>query len=180
MPREISEEEYAFLHARKQVADFVESIYNDPQLNKEAKRLIKKKYPNVSIPDYDIEEKVISRLDQEKKARDDAEAAARKKQSDEDWRNTRTKTQKDFGFTDDAMKRLEDLMIERNIGDYEAAAVLLASKEPKTSEATADNSRWNHDRQEGFKEIASDPEGWARGEILKAVHADDLSRRGQR
>jgi parvulin-like peptidyl-prolyl isomerase len=180
MPREISDEEYAFLQAKRQTADFVESIYNDPQLNKEAKRLIKKKYPNVQIPDYDIEEKVMSRLDQEKKAREDADAAARKKAEDEQFQSVRSQTQKSFGFTDEAMQRLEQLMIERNIGDYEAAAVLMASKEPKASEPTFDNSRWNHDRQEGFKEIATDPEGWARGEILKAVHADEQTRRGQR
>jgi hypothetical protein len=180
MPREVSDEEYQFLQGRRQVADFVESIYNDPSLNKEAKRLIKRKYPNLQIPDYDIEEKVNTRLDQEKKAREDAEAAVRQKQETETWRERRAETQKTFGFTDDAMKKLEDLMLEKNIGDYEAAAVYLASKEPKQSEPTHDTFRWNHDRQEGFKEIAADPEGWARNQILQAVRADDAARRGQR
>ena len=73
MPRTITDDEYNFLQNKRMTADFVESIYNDPQLNKEAKRLIKRKYPNLSIPDFDIEEKVNARLDSEKKARDDAE-----------------------------------------------------------------------------------------------------------
>ena len=179
MPREISDEEYQFLQGRRQVADFVESIYNDPSLNKDAKRLIKRKYPNLQIPDYDIEEKVNTRLDAEKKARDDAEAATKQKQTDERIAGERTRVKQEFGFTDDAMKRLEDTMVERNIGDYEAAAVYMASKEPKTSEPTFDNFRWNHDRQEGFKEIAADPEGWARSQILNAVRADERRAKGQ-
>ena len=180
MPRQISDEEYAFLQQKRQTAEFVESIYNDPALNQEAKALIKKKYPKLSIPDYDIEQKVTARLDEEKKAREDQEAAAKQQRETAAWKERRAETQKSFGFTDDAMKQLEDLMIERNIGDYEAGAMLLASKQPPTSEPTHDTFRWNHDRQEGFKEIAADPEGWARNELLKAVRADDAARRGQR
>jgi DNA-directed RNA polymerase specialized sigma subunit len=180
MPRQVTDEEYNFLQARRQVADFVESIYNDPTLNKEAKRLIKKKYPALQIPDYDIEEKVERRFDEEKRARDDAEAATRQKQTDERIASQRGQVQKEYGFTDEAMKRLEDLMVERNIGDYEAGAVYMASKEPTPIEPTFDNFRWNHDRQEGFKEIAADPEGWARKEILNAVRADERAAKGQR
>lgn len=178
MPRELSDEEYAFLQGRRQVADFVESIYNDPSLNKEAKRLIKRKYPNLQIPDYDLEEKVTQRLDSEKKAREDAEAATRQQQTDQRIASERERVQKEFGFTPEAMTRLEDLMIEKNIGDYEAAATYMASKEPKPMEPTFDNFRWNHDRQDDFKKIAADPEGWARQEILNAVHADERTRRG--
>src|SRR5580698_1927558 len=58
MPRTISDEEYKYLQDKRMTADFVESIYNDPQLNKEAKRLIKRKYPNLAIPDFDLETKV--------------------------------------------------------------------------------------------------------------------------
>jgi len=62
MPKEVSDEEYAYLMGRKQVADFIEPIYNDPVLSKDAKRLIKKKYPNVKIPDLEIEEMVEKRF----------------------------------------------------------------------------------------------------------------------
>ena len=62
MPRQVSDEEYAFLQNKRMTADFVESIYNDPKLNKEAKRLIKSKYPNLPIPDYDMEQQMERRL----------------------------------------------------------------------------------------------------------------------
>ena len=62
MPREVSDEEYAYLQNRKSVADFSESLYNDPTLNKELKALIKKKYPQVAIPDYDLEQQFNQRF----------------------------------------------------------------------------------------------------------------------
>lgn len=179
MPREVSDEEYNFLQGRRQVADFVESIYNDPTLSKEAKKLIKKKYPNLQIPDYDIEEKVEQRFADEHKARSDQEAATRQAQLDEQIKTSRSTVQKEYGFTDEAMKQLEDLMVQRNIGDYEAGAMLMASKQPKQSEPTFDTFRWNHEKQQGFKEIAADPEGWARQQILDAVTADDRRSREQ-
>jgi hypothetical protein len=179
MPREVTDEEYQFLQGRRQVADFVESIYSDPALNKEAKRLIKKKYPNLAIPDYDIREEVDQRLEAERQARKDAEEAVRRKESDERINSERSRVQKEYGFTEDAMKKLEDMMVERNIGDYEAAATYHASKNPQQSEPTFDTFRWNHDRQDSFKQIAQDPEGWARQEILNAVRADERTRRGQ-
>jgi len=168
MPRQISDEEYGFLKGRQQVADFVESIYNDPILTREAKSLIKKKYPHIQIPDYDIEQKLDARLNKEKADRDAAEEAKRKAADDEKYASLRKKTQSDYGFTDEAMTKLEQMMVERNIGDYEAAAMLMASKEPPSSDPTHDG-HWNHEKQESFAEISNDPEAWGRNEILKAL-----------
>jgi hypothetical protein len=179
MPRELSDEEYNFLQGRRQVADFVESIYNDPQLNKEAKALIKRKYPNLNIPDYDLEDKIDKRFDAEQKSREAQERKTREAAEDARWKEDRERTQKQYGFTDDAMTRLEKMMIEKKIGDYDVAASYMAAKEPSASEPV-DQSRWNHGKQEGFAEISKDPEGWGRGEILKAIYADQQAQRGQR
>lgn len=181
MPREISDDEWNYLQQRRQVADFVESIYNDPQLGKEAKQLIKKKYPNIQIPDFDIEDRVEKRLSAAEQKKKDEEDAARKKAEDERYQSERGRVQKDYGFTDDAMGKLEKLMVERNIGDYEVAASYMASKEPAASEPDNwDHSRWNHDKKENFAEIAKDPEGWGRTEILKAIKNDQAAARGGR
>jgi hypothetical protein len=173
MPRQLTDEEFNFLQARRQVADFVESIYNDPQLNREAKSLIKKKYPNLQIPDYDIENRVENRLNKEKQEREAAEATKRRADEDARFKKMRKDTQTKHGFTDDAMERLEKLMVERNIGDYEAGAMLMASKEPKPSDATYDSGFWHHDKAPGFAEITKDPEAWGRNEILKAIRTDE-------
>jgi hypothetical protein len=178
MPKNISDEEYSYLQSRRQVADFVESIYNDPNLNKEAKRLIKRKYPNLAIPDYDLEEKVESRLnarDEEDRKRKDEE---QRELEDARYRRERERTQKEYGFTDDAMNEMEQMMVSKNIGDYEAAAMLMAKKNPKSSESTYDSHFWNHEKSDGFNEIAKDPEGWGRNELMKAIRADQDRQRG--
>ena len=180
MPRELTDKEWEYLQNRRQVADFVESIYNDPTLNKEAKALIKKKYPNLQIPDFDIESKVDQRFADEHKKREDAEKAAREKEEDAKYAKMRSDVQAQYGFTDEAMKKLEDLMVEKNIGNYEVAASYMASKEPKTSEATYDETRWHHEKRPEWAEISKDPEAWGRSEIMKALHNDQQRTKGGR
>ena len=182
MPREITDEEYNFLKSRQQVADFIESIYNDPALTREAKQLIKKKYPTLSIPDLDIEEKVNQRFDADKKERDEEKKKQREEEEEKNQKAARKRTQDDYGFTDEAMKDLEKMMVDRNIGDYEVAATYMASKQPKTSEPTAawDSTRWHHEKQDGFAEIAKDPEAWGRNELTVAFQkAADQERRAR-
>lgn len=179
MPRTISDEEYAFLNNKRVTADFVESIYNDPQLNKEAKRLIKKKYPALAIPDLDIEDRVQSQLDAERRRREDQEKAAKQKADDERWQAERKRVQAEYSFTDDGMDDLEKFMQEKGIGDYEVAASYRASKNPKTSQPTFDSGYWHHDQAPHFKEIARDPEAWGRNEILQAIHRDQERAKGR-
>jgi hypothetical protein len=179
MPRTISDEEYKYLQDKRMTADFVESIYNDPQLNKEAKRLIKRKYPNLAIPDFDIETKVEQRFNAEdqKKAKEAADAAAK---ADRDaWNTSRAKVQKEYGFTDEAMKDLEKWMHEKAVADHEVAAEYRASKNPQTSSPTYDSQFWHHEKADGFAEIAKDPEAWGRKEILGAIHRDEERARGR-
>ena len=179
MPRTISDEEYKYLQDKRMTADFVESIYNDPQLNKEAKRLIKRKYPNLAIPDFDIEQKVEQRFtaEDQKKAKEAADAAAK---ADRDaWNASRAKVQKEYGFTDEAMKDLEKWMHEKAVADHEVAAEYRASKNPQTSSPTYDSQFWHHEKAPEFVEIAKDPEAWGRKEILGAIHRDEERARGR-
>lgn len=173
MPREISDEEYSFLQQRRQIADFVEPIWNHPQLGKEAKRLIKQAYPQARIPDYDIEQSIEARFAADKKARDDEADAARKRTEHDNWQKTRQATQKEYGFTDEAMTRLEKFMVDNNVGSYEVAASYMAAKEPKTSAPEYDGGFWHHEREPGFAEMAKDPEAYARNEFIQAMFRDD-------
>lgn len=177
---EITEAHLNHLLGRAQIADFVESIYNDPVLSKEAKALIKKKYPQAQIPDYDIEAKFENRLEQERKAREEEKAAAKRAEEDRLFQEKRAQVQKEYGYTEDGMKDLEKLMAERNIGDYEAAATYHASKNPKQIDADHSDGLWHHGNNEHFKEIAKDPEGWARKEFIAAARRDQERERQQR
>lgn len=180
MPRQVSDEEFAFLQGRRQVADFVEGIYNDPQLTREAKALIKKKYPNLQIPDYDVEARVEERLTKDREEREKEKREEQERAAQTSFQNLRKQTQDKYGFTDEAMTELEKLMVERNVGDYEVAASYMAAQNPKPSEATFSDGRWNHTKAPGFAEIAKDPENWARSEILTALHIDQERAKQQR
>ena len=176
MPRTIEDREYNFLQGRRQVADFVEGIWNDPILNKEAKSLVKRKYPNLQIPDYDLEQKVERRLNEDKRERQAADEHKR-------FKDLRDNTQKQYGLTDKAMEDVEKFMVEKNVGDYDVAASYLASKEPPPpSQATAgyQDQYWHHDKQPGWTEITKDPEGWARNEILRTLNDQQQRSRNQR
>jgi hypothetical protein len=180
MPREVSDEEYNFLQGRRQVADFVESIYNDPALSKEAKALIKKKYPQIQIPDYDIEERINQRFSDDRKEREEEKRKVKEDEDNKKFTETRSRVQKEYGFTDEAMKDLEKFMAERNVLDYEVAAEYHVAKNPKQSEADTSDGLWHHQQQENFAEISKDPEGWARKEILGAIRKDEAAQKGGR
>lgn len=180
MPRNISDEEYAYLQQKRQTADFAESVFNDPALNQEAKALIKRKYPNMKIPDYDIEQKVEARFAEAEKTRREEEDAKKQDFEEKKFQEARAGIKKQYGFTDEAMKSLEDMMVERNIGDYEVAASYFASKNPPTSEPTWDSTRWHHEKTDAFKEITSDPEAWGRNEIMSAIRRDEARQRSGR
>ena len=179
MPRTISDEEYQFLTNKRMTADFVESIYNDPVLNREAKALIKKKFPNLAIPDFDLENKVEARLSaaEQAKAKEAADAAAAR---DRDaWNRSRAKVQKEYGFTDEGMKDLEQWMHDKAVADHEVAAEYRASKNPQTSSPTYDAQFWHHEKAPDFVEITKDPEAWGRKEILSAIYKDEATARGR-
>lgn len=180
MPRQIDDQEYQFLQGRRQIADFVESIWQDPQLNNEAKALIKKKYPQLQIPEFDLEQRLEQRV---AKAEHMVEQVEVSRKSDEDKRRfneLRANTQKQYGFTDKAMEDMEKMMVEKNVGDYDVAATYMAAREPRPSEATFSDHYWQHDKTPEWGEISKDPEKWARGEILKTLTDQQQRARHQR
>ena len=120
-----------------------------------------------------------SRFAQEKKERDEREAAAKQQTQETRWKSERARVQKKFGFTDEGMQKLENFMQEKYIGDYEVAAEHIASREPKTSEVTHAEHFWHIDRQPGFEEMAKDPEGYAFNQFVNAIRNDEKRAKGQ-
>jgi len=172
MPRTISDEEYAYLQGKRQTADLVEGLYNDPNYRRRSQQLLKEKYPNLPIPEFDLDQKIEDRFAQRDKKENDAAAEAKKKADDERYAADRARVQKQYGFTDEAMTRLEKTMVDKQVWDYDIAASWMAAREPKSSEAQWDNTRWNHEKQQGWGDIAKDPEAWGRSEIMGAIFRD--------
>jgi hypothetical protein len=158
---------------RKQVADFTEAIYNDPMLASEAKALIKKKYPNLQIEGYDLRQELRAEIDSVRQERVDAEKRRADAEETEKFKSLRGKVKDQYKFTDEGMKQLEDLMIERNIGDYEAGALLMASKNPRSADPTPGaRHHWDYEKQDGFADISKDPEKWGFNQLLHAAERD--------
>ena len=77
------------------------------------------------------------------------------------------------------MTELEKMMVERGVGDYEVAAHWKAAKDPKPVEAQYNDGHWNHSKKEGWEQIAKDPEGWARSQLMGAATRDIERAKGQ-
>lgn len=171
--------EFGRLQRNAAIGERATKIWNSPKNGDRAKQLWKDEFPEDQIEGFDLEQRITARLDAERKAREDAEKAAREKAEDERTKTQRAETQRKYGLTDDAMKRMEDEMVARNVGDYEVAATWFASREPRPAEDPGSTHFWNHDQRDGFKEVVKDPEGWAFGQIHQAV-VNDAQARGIR
>ena len=172
MPRTISDEEWNYLQAQDKAANFANSFLTNPKFAPRVKAIIKEAHPDLEIPGYDDQRAVQAMIEKDKQEREEEKRKEAQAKQDAEIQAKRSKTQKDYGFTEEAMVDLEKMMVERNIGDYEVAATYHASKNPKVSDATYDSTRWHHDRQDGFAEISKDPEGYARDQIMGAMLRD--------
>lgn len=167
--------EYEGLKRKSAVADRATKIWNDPKTSERAKALWKEAYPEDPIEGYDLEQKVNARFDREAKERE----AEREKQRENELQAQITAGRsraKERGFTSDAIERMEKMMVERGIRDYDDAMDLMAAREPTPVEETSGGHFWNHDKQDGFKDLIKDPEGWGFEEIRKAVVGDARQR----
>ena len=186
MPVTLTDEQVAELRRRLtqaetdgQIAAASAKIWNSPERGERAKALWKEEFPDTDLGGYDVEQRLNARLDRERREREEAEKTARDRQQDERIASQRKEIQDRYGATDDAMTRLEKLMVERNIGDYEVAGEYMFSREPKVSDGQElDSGFWQHEKADTFKEIASDPEAWGRSEILKTLRESERRERG--
>ena len=165
-------------NAAKQALRGAQELWNDPELGDAAKALWKKKWPDAAIDGYDAKQEVKAVVDGFKKEREDEKREAELKARTDRLANQRKEIQERRGYTDDAMTRMEAMMKERDILEYEAADLLFAAKEPRPSDANADyhSHFWEHEKQPAFKEIAADPERWGFNEIVRAVRAQEPQR----
>jgi hypothetical protein len=153
-----------------------QELWNDEKLGREAKRLWKQKWPEAQIEGFDQEERLDQKITAFDKAREDEKREADLKARTEALAAKRKSTQEQHGYTDDAMKRMDEMMHERDIYDYDAAHLLFAAQNPKPSDASADGHYWNHEKQPAFKEIAADPERWGHGELVKVLRQQEQQR----
>jgi len=187
MPVTLTDEQVADFRQRmaeaetnRQIAEAAAKIWNSPERGDRAKALWKEEFPDADLGSYDVEARVKAELDRRDKVHADADKARREREQDESMAAQRKAIQERYSATDDAMTRLEKMMVEKNVGDYEIAAEHMFSREPRVSDGgnEYDPGFWNHQQREGFEEISRDPEGWGRREILKTLRQEERRNRG--
>jgi len=162
-------DEFAAYQRKAAVNDFVEPIFNNKDLNHEARQLIKKHYPDVDQGAWDSEQRLKAEIAALKKEREDEKKAVQDKAEVEMWAKRKADAQKKYGLSEEEMGKVEQIMKDEKIYSYEEAALLKSQREPKPIEATMNSHYWNHDKQDGFKDIAADPEKWGFNTLFKDV-----------
>jgi len=162
-------EEHAYAGAAHTQKQFTDEIFNDPELNDDARRLINRKHPNLDQGTWSSEQRLKAEIAALRKEKEDEKKAAEDAKRTDRWQQRKDAAQKKYGLTDEAMGKVEQIMKDEEIYSYEEAAQTLTSREPKPIEATMNNHYWNYEKQDGFKDIAADPEKWGFNTLFKDV-----------
>ena len=123
-PVQIDSDDLALLRAGHKMMD---TLFSDPTEGASFKKLIKTKFPTVSIPDLDAVsavEKIIQPLQKRLDDRDAREAKEREDRQIEDLQTRFDKISKAHGLTEEGQKKLIGIMKDRNIGNPEDAGVI--------------------------------------------------------
>jgi hypothetical protein len=176
---------------------FIDNLAQKPDLRNRLLHLIRDYNPNIAIPELDAAKPVLDEvsalrkeLDEEKKARADEKTALQKSLDDEkeakaakereasataEIDKSRRKLKKD-GYTAEAIDKIEKLMEERGLVDYEAATALFDKSLPREEmNVPGDYGRsWNafdvNDQAEDDKLLVQGKDSWKvwqKGQIKK-------------
>ena len=179
---EINDAELAEL---RKLQAFHRSLYDDQAVGMDFRKLIRKKYPQASIPELDalakaeetgtalekkveemskgVTEKIDKFLTDRQKEQEDGQVAAYQARFD--------KIVLERGYTEDGQKKLIELMKGKGIRDPEDAVILFESTLPKEKLSPKQfSSRMQFvspdgKEDESFKRLMEDPDQWAADEM---------------
>lgn len=172
-----------------QAHTLLKSLYADQTVGFDFRKIVKKKYPQASIPELDavvktealagdfekkfgelgegLTKKIDAFLDDRKKEREDAEV--------DRFSERLTRIVKDRGYTKEGEEGLLKVMKECGIHNPEDAAIIFEAGQPKqTTKPRQHTSRMNFVSPEGkddesFKKLMADPEQWMVDEMYTAL-----------
>lgn len=148
----------------------LDSLLNDPETRKATMRLIKKKNPNMPLPEIDTEDAAAAILENERKEREKLEAKVRESEARESVRAKREEAVEKGWVGREEIPALEKFMTDNEIPSYEKAASLF--KQAKRAEAAHVAERKSGDNTLSMpdnKELYKNPTLWARQQASAAV-----------
>ena len=178
----------AALAELQQAHTLLKSLYADSAIGMDFRKIVKKKYPQASIPELDavvrteeigtaldkrfgevetnLSKKIDGFLSERAKEREDVAVNAFSARID--------KIVKDRGYTKEGTEKLLGLMKDRGIQDPDDAVLIFESRQPKeTPKARQHSSRMNFVTSEGkdddgFKRLMENPEQFMMDEMTTA------------
>jgi hypothetical protein len=148
----------------------VDQLMSNPETRRQTQMLVKKINPKASIPEIDAAMPVMAEVQKLSKVVEDLRGELVKRDAQDEMRSKQN-TLKEQGYSPDAVNRIEKLMAERSISDYDAAAALFDRQNPAPtpSRPTYAGSRFMDTSGDDFKRYMKDPEGWVEEETSKAI-----------
>lgn len=143
------------LNAAKPSKVLLDKLGANPAHRRKMLSLLKEADPTLNIPEIDAAAPVLDEVAALRKRLDDSETArqaekdeAAKEKRQAGYASTIEKAHADLrsrGFTDDGIKKLEEMMTARGLVDYEAGEALFEKTQPKDEPAMTGNYGRNWD-----------------------------------
>jgi len=126
-------------------------LTNDPSTQMPTWEIFKKKYPNVPVKEYDTakaaSQPLLDRIEATEKSAAEKIEALEKRLAEREERDKKTAVDNTMaaahrrlrgdGWDDEGIKKIEELMLERGVGDYDVAAAYVRSTIPKPAPLNA-------------------------------------------
>ncbi|HEX8828141.1 MAG TPA: hypothetical protein VF778_08515 [Xanthobacteraceae bacterium] len=180
----LTRQQFNQLYGNAQKGAFSQEIWDraeDMKLGDELRSIIKKTHPNVPHPGHDEKKEVLNELHAFQKKLEDKEKAVAEKAEDDAW-NSRLQSVRDaYKYTDDDMKKLDGFMRENQVANPEIAAAEMNRRSPRMSDSGDGNGMFhNYQKQDGWDEIAKNPEKWAHDQIFRAAKRQEEAEKNRR
>lgn len=156
----------------------MEKLWSDPEAGPELDRIIKKKFPNASIPRHDAREAARGAVAEVAKVHDEFKAEVQRERDERSVRDARNAIVEAGLATRDEIPKVEEFMKERVIGTHEAAAKLWRLEQQVAQPRSVPETGWDVPGHLGaggdeYKGIIG-PDGkanprWARAKAHEAI-----------
>jgi hypothetical protein len=157
----------------------VDQLMSNPETRRTMQLAVKKINPKASIPEIDAALPIMGEMQKMSKRLDELTSELTRRDAQEEMRSKQN-TLKEQGYSTEAVNRIEKLMAERSISDYDAAAALFDRQNPAPapSRPSYAGSRFMDTGADDFKKYMKDPDAWVEEETSKAI-ADFRAGRAQ-
>ena len=155
------------------------SLMSNPETRRQTQMMVKKINPKASIPEIDAALPVMAELQKTNKVVEELRAELMKRDVQSEISKSH-KSLRNKGYSDDGIEKIEKLMTDRGIADYEAASALFDRMNPAPSPTAPSyvGQRFMETGTDDFKRFMKSPESWVEEETGRAL-ADFRSGRAQ-